>query len=272
MASECKIKRGFKKIGINVEDIADKYEYCGSTSNFGTQYWEHVCKDEKKPGYKNRCVCGTRIVNNAYIINRNEVDEAKRILVLGTCCIKRFTRLDRKYCIICGENNPSNSFNVCRKCRKTRCKFCTTRLDKGLCMICMKDKTGLGKLNVRIGKDYRLVNGEDEVTMTIFNYTMWEKRWENQKYIKKYKEYSISLAKTDGDFIKYIDNVMMHKACKNGYAYRPMMEMSSINAKYFGDTKLDETAGLKLNLSYVWMKDNKMGICPNILGNVLTTT
>jgi hypothetical protein len=108
---------GLKKYNLTPEEIlASGWRYCGgSDEQKDITYWK---KDfDKRPflTHKDKCVCGHKIVINKYICNRAETE----FLVLGSCCIKRFTNYGcRRTCSRCEKPHQNRSDNYCHDCRK----------------------------------------------------------------------------------------------------------------------------------------------------------
>lgn len=68
----------------------------------------------KRPCVVQRCVCGTKITLNCWIM-----DPAKeKLITIGSCCVKEFMNKAGRSCDVCGNLHNNRKDNVCNDCRK----------------------------------------------------------------------------------------------------------------------------------------------------------
>lgn len=108
--------KNLTKYGITVEDFKTKYIVLS----------EYSQNNEKQLPSSNTCICGTRIIKHKYVINPDETDEDKRILVVGSCCIKKFMDINalKKQCKVCNIKLRNNISYLCVACSLTHCHLC----------------------------------------------------------------------------------------------------------------------------------------------------
>lgn len=113
--SERFFKGILKKHGITRKEILNnKWKYCGGDYDRHKNYFNLYFKNDNQslPKHADECVCGQAIERNAYITNE------KDIIVLGSCCIKKFTPTGlNRTCKTCGEKHLNRLVNKCNKCR-----------------------------------------------------------------------------------------------------------------------------------------------------------
>lgn len=260
MASKfhCRLKSGLKQIGIDGDSMNENYVYCGGNDEIGEQYWTHVCKGETHPTTTNKCICVANIIKNKYIINREEIDKKKRILVIGSCCVDRFQGLKKRYCLKCGNDNDNKKVNICKICEKTICKLCLEKLQNGICMKCSSTIFGFTKINVgKDGNKYYLVNNGNDIYINVKKYIL-DKSTNNCYYV-------LLKDRNDVKKIRYIDNVLDIKAPTKNIEYKPMLHNGRIKVKYYGGENIMFFRELNIKIKYVWMSDGKMGVCPQIM-------
>jgi hypothetical protein len=115
---------GLKNIyGLTFEDIKD-WEYAGNDTNGKKYYSLRFPKSTKLPDYEDKCICGHFIINNSYITDN------KRILVLGSCCVKSFMPTGlKRLCSKCHSPHRNRKINKCNDCRIGYCDICNTTID-----------------------------------------------------------------------------------------------------------------------------------------------
>uniref|UniRef100_A0A6C0BA18 DM2 domain-containing protein n=1 Tax=viral metagenome TaxID=1070528 RepID=A0A6C0BA18_9ZZZZ len=105
---------GLKNYNVTYDEIIKgNWKYCGGRSGCHLNYFKVSCKNDDLPKQQDKCICGHAISENCYITN----DEF--ILVLGSCCIKKFlpkTKSSRT-CEKCGDPHKNRKVNRCNKCR-----------------------------------------------------------------------------------------------------------------------------------------------------------
>jgi len=105
---------------VDYEDLKD-YKYCGGNMNNHLNYFKICMKGELLPNQVDMCVCGHHIEENCYITN------GEKLLVLGSCCVKRFIVKKTRTCEICGESHKNRLNNRCNDCRIGRCELCSKK-------------------------------------------------------------------------------------------------------------------------------------------------
>lgn len=103
---------GAGKLGITPEELITEYKYAGGNWNQHEKYYIDHYSYLYRPQDTSYCLCDTEIKHNAYISN------GKRIVVAGSCCIKRFlpTGMSRT-CELCGGVHKNRKDNICNSCR-----------------------------------------------------------------------------------------------------------------------------------------------------------
>lgn len=111
--------RGLEEYGLSYDEIENgKWRYCGGASGSHLKYYKLCYKDQELPELVDECICGHRIIDNCYITDGNE------ILILGSCCIKKFIPDSSRTCERCGEPHKNRKVNRCNLCRKGVCDGC----------------------------------------------------------------------------------------------------------------------------------------------------
>lgn len=108
---------GLKNYDLTKEEIQDWYYVGGGHTNnpyrnmiLNQKYLRYYPK-AKIPPLTDECVCGHRIQENAFISN------GKQLLILGSCCVKRFTEKGTKQvCKGCKQLWKGKSV-YCKKCK-----------------------------------------------------------------------------------------------------------------------------------------------------------
>lgn len=100
-------------------DKFENYEYFGKykdiDNNIKNKFMKEIEKDYPDivyPGISDKCACGHDIKINGYI--RNKI--TKEIIVMGSCCIKRFKI--KKHCFKCDNLHTRIKYNICKNCEK----------------------------------------------------------------------------------------------------------------------------------------------------------
>ena len=120
------IIKNLYNLKISFESFSDDYNYCGGDSPKRKKYFYQIFKHYDYPEKVNSCLCNTNIKNNCYVYNK----KTNHILILGSCCIKKFcSNGTKKTCELC--NKPHRNRN------KNRCKGCWN-INSGYCIDCDK--------------------------------------------------------------------------------------------------------------------------------------
>lgn len=134
---ESRFIEGLKDYNLTIEEInKSKWRYCGGDFNQHLKYYNLCYPGSELPSKELECVCGHDIKNNCYIT------DGKELLVLGSCCIKRFKKNCSRICEDCGNNHRNRKVNRCKDCRKGKCDYCNISCDKSYttCRDCYYDK------------------------------------------------------------------------------------------------------------------------------------
>ncbi len=121
--------KGLKSRNLTLEMIVrDGWKYCGGDRGRHRRYFSLCFPSRDAPSHKKRCVCWNKIDINCYITpsKPNETTNAQRILVLGSCCIKKFLPKEKgsRTCEKCGEPHRNRIVNRCHACRVGICDGC----------------------------------------------------------------------------------------------------------------------------------------------------
>jgi hypothetical protein len=112
---------GLQNYNLTQDEIQNihKWTYCGDTSFRGREKFKQLCPNTPFPPLTNECVCGHAIVQNCFITDGNQ------ILILGSCCVKRFTITGTKQtCEKCKTPHKNRVVNRCNRCRLKYCDKC----------------------------------------------------------------------------------------------------------------------------------------------------
>ena len=118
---------GLKKYDLTIEQInAQGWKYCGGTYDAHLNYYNLMFKDETGkrptlPEFKTHCICGHKIRRNCFICSADK----SRLLVLGSCCIKKFIPKSGRSCEKCGESHINRKKNLCDTCQEGICRTCS---------------------------------------------------------------------------------------------------------------------------------------------------
>ena len=111
---------GLTKLGLTLDILEDDYVYIGGNRRSHANYYTLKCPDDDPPDDVSWCVCGHRIVENCYLRNPKTGD----IIVLGSCCIKRYLPNAGRTCGKCGVRHRNRKDDLCNKCRLVQCVVC----------------------------------------------------------------------------------------------------------------------------------------------------
>jgi hypothetical protein len=130
-----------EKYELTANDLVEQeYKYAGGTLDVSNpqhfRYWEMILRQKpnlKKPSYQRKCICDHEIINNCYIINKED-----NILVLGNCCIKKFVEKSKRTCGWCGKEHRNRKYNLCNECKVMACKICGDKKEASYYNHCRK--------------------------------------------------------------------------------------------------------------------------------------
>jgi len=128
---------GLKNYNLTKEEIKD-WTFAGD-DNKGFSYFKTLFPDKDLPEHKEKCVCSVNIKRNSFITNGTD------LLVLGACCVKKFTLTGTKRtCRLCKEPHKNRSNNLCNGCRVkfNSCDVCDKIIKQPYksCYKCFKNK------------------------------------------------------------------------------------------------------------------------------------
>tara|TARA_B100000900_G_scaffold381601_1_gene368177 strand:- start:958 stop:1527 length:570 start_codon:yes stop_codon:yes gene_type:complete len=171
---------GIKNYNLTLKKIeSDGWGYCGGSNDI-KRFHQYFPKQELLP-HKDNCVCGHDIINNCYITNNFKKFDLNCILILGSCCVKKFIpEGKKKRCINCNESHQNRKDNICNDCRE----------DDEYFMIA-------SEWQINFGKHKGLLYSE--VPMSYLRYLYNIGRWEQHRIkdyrdakVKRYIEYRIN--------------------------------------------------------------------------------
>lgn len=120
---------------MTIDDI-DRFRYAGDCipGSHRYEYMKAVYGDPAKLIHQEYCYCGVKIQSNHLIT------DGQYIMVLGSCCIKKFVKNGVKInCSLCHEvHRNRNRAYICNTCKLTRCSICTgdKLVIEGICTPC----------------------------------------------------------------------------------------------------------------------------------------
>lgn len=121
---------GLKSYNLTYEEVKE-WDYCGGNNGTHLKYYKKKYQNKQLPEFKNNCICGHKLKNNCYITNHNI------ILILGSCCIKRFIDKGlKRTCLTC-DKPYKGKYRCCIDCRKTRCWTCCANSYFKFCKNCL---------------------------------------------------------------------------------------------------------------------------------------
>lgn len=117
---------GLLNYGLTYEDLK-KFKYHGGDFASHKNYLKQFFPEEVGI-YPNEttCVCGHDIKNNCYLATETEV------LVIGSCCIKRFLPSQTgRVCVKCDAPHSNRKVNMCNYCKTLKyCEGCDKEIQK----------------------------------------------------------------------------------------------------------------------------------------------
>lgn len=152
---------GLKKYNLSINEIKD-WNFCGGTNKTDLKYFKLVYPNKELPELQKFCLCGHKIKENKYITNGYD------IIILGSCCIKKFIPNNKRTCSLCGKNHKRRTSNRCFECSLGICDYCNNKCDeyKSICnpcqyqgrLIILKCNYCKNDFNIRLKKDTELEN------------------------------------------------------------------------------------------------------------------
>jgi hypothetical protein len=145
---------GLYTYGITFKQHTTEMMYYGGNGNsiVCSKHLEHYFKMggtmETMPICKDLCICGVKIVENCFVVFRDDPNGYKKPrLIIGNCCIKRYIPFEcrAKKCYKCDTLHDNYKSSFCDSCRKTCpqcgetkknvveaeiCKKCITKAEK----------------------------------------------------------------------------------------------------------------------------------------------
>ena len=120
-----KFMDGLRGVGLDPYDVQKNYRYAGgNTPGPDLNRFRLECPGEPIPEFAGECICGHKITKNCYIHNKDT------IIIVGSCCVKRFMPTGTKrLCITCGLEHKNRTVNKCNHCRG--CLKCGATPDPG---------------------------------------------------------------------------------------------------------------------------------------------
>jgi hypothetical protein len=108
-----RFKRGLEERGIDYDDVVNNWKYCGGDSGAHLKYWAltNPDMDVGELDRESKCICGHAIRRNCFI------SKGDGILILGSCCIKRFMKNSGRTCSQCGAKHKTRKYDLCRECK-----------------------------------------------------------------------------------------------------------------------------------------------------------
>ena len=120
----------------NKDNPIPEWEYCGGDTSSHLRYYSLRCKGTPMPQHEEQCICSHHIVSNCYIRHRR----SREMLVIGSCCIKRFMGGCRKECTVCGMVHKNRVHTLCNVCRTRQAR--AEKRAKNTCTVCGGHRTG----------------------------------------------------------------------------------------------------------------------------------
>lgn len=110
---------------------AKNYKYYGGNKGQHLNYLILLAKkdphlSEVVEEVATKCVCGNKIEENCYIFNKR----INTIVIVGSCCIKKFIPQSGRTCEICSAPHRNRVENLCNKCFP-KCTWCGKKLYAG---------------------------------------------------------------------------------------------------------------------------------------------
>lgn len=111
---------GLKEYNLSKEDVENFIYIGGDEDDYRKHLHFNGYDPLDMPKKKDQCLCGHDIKINCYIKSK----EGSLILVLGSCCVKRFIKSGlKKTCEKCGNNHKNRKYNICNECKKKLSKI-----------------------------------------------------------------------------------------------------------------------------------------------------
>jgi len=173
---------GLKNYNLTLKEIkSDGWGYCGGSNDLNNDFkrFHQYFPKQNLPPHKSLCICGHDIIYNCYITNNFKRFDLNNILILGSCCIKKFIpEGKKKRCINCNESHQNRKDNFCNDCR-----------------IDLKEFIRVSEWEIKFGKHKGTIY--KDIPLDYLQYLYNKGCWDNTDYssndiIKKYIEYRIN--------------------------------------------------------------------------------
>ena len=168
-----RFKNGLNELGI---ENLEEYKYCGGDTGEHLAYFNLFFKNNpiEQPTKIYSCnICNQYIIKNYYITN------GEKLLIVGSCCMKKFIPMSYRTCENCEERHRNRKTNLCNNC-KHLCNDCVKLINKEKKIECYCDEY------IKFGK-YKYMNYKD-ILKKDKNYLNWllNQEWFNEKKILEY--------------------------------------------------------------------------------------
>lgn len=116
--------KGLQEYDLTYDEIRNgNWKYYGGNKGSHLAYYNLASKNDILPEPTDECICGHKIKYNCYITN------GTHIIILGSCCIKRFIPASTRTCEVCGNPHKNRKKNKCNECRVGICEKCDKPCD-----------------------------------------------------------------------------------------------------------------------------------------------
>lgn len=144
--------RGLYEWRITFKTFHEEMRYFGGDQpddSFSEAHWDYYINEggnpDDMPEKEEYCICGTNIVQQCYIVYKNDVHGLKsRRYVIGNECVKKYIALENrtKNCKKCKRIHEDLKSSYCMECRKV-CRVCGETkhnvVEAGTCKKCQNE-------------------------------------------------------------------------------------------------------------------------------------
>lgn len=103
----------FKEYGLDEDDL-NCMTYIGGNESYHRDYYRTKFSEIELPDFTNVCLCGSKIKINCYLKDLRL--KANPVIVVGSCCQRKYLSQIVKQCIECGIAHASKVNLTCRSC------------------------------------------------------------------------------------------------------------------------------------------------------------